>query len=619
MTTLVPKFQQPITGAVNRPINLKLQEFISVLDFINVADVGTNNNVTYAFTAAIATLKNVYVPPGSYHLSGNLTLNQNQVLYGDNRSTSILYSSITTGNFITASLGARVQNLGIIGVWTPNSNNTSVGLYGGFGGYFDGGVSNCFIQYFYIGLSASNSIQTFENNIFTNCNYGYKSVYLVFNDSIRLVSNWFTYIGQTITATPSSVTLSSGKIYNIIVPNASIFEVYTPISQASTNAQALIQAINTGTNTLTVYVISGTFNTSNVVTNFQGACMYNTYRSLNAQYINNQCGQSTNFINNGGQNSDIYLTNNWCEQITGSPLISSGTGTYVLSPTGIYISGVTGFPIINDPTVSFGFYASGSQVVTQDAGTIPGSGLTQVSSSTLQQPLRTIYTNGYQTAVSNAIVAVMGLESDASDNGYAKQYIWNMTVGSGNANAILNLGYASNYSNTYGVTTPLPLTANVVSFGPSFFAPSSDNTITLGTPANRWSTVYAATGTINTSDGNQKTVIGSLTTAEQNVAKTIKGLIKTFKFNDAITKKGVDKARLHVGVVAQDVQAAFIAQGLDPNKYALFCSDTWYTNADGIVFESNIDDKNTLIPNLTTHTQLGVRYEELLAFVISAI
>jgi len=137
--------------------------------------------------------------------------------------------------------------------------------------------------------------------------------------------------------------------------------------------------------------------------------------------------------------------------------------------------------------------------------------------------------------------------------------------------------------------------------------------------SNRWSVVYAGTGTINTSDGNQKTVIGALTTAEQNVAKAIKGLFKTFKFNDAIAKKGVDKARIHVGVVAQDVQAAFIAQGLDPNKYALFCSDTWYTDENGIVFESNMNDKNTLIPNLTTHTQLGVRYEELLAFVISAI
>ena len=31
-----------------------------------------------------------------------------------------------------------------------------------------------------------------------------------------------------------------------------------------------------------------------------------------------------------------------------------------------------------------------------------------------------------------------------------------------------------------------------------------------------------------------------------------------------------------IGAVAQEVQAAFIAENLDPARYALFCSDTWY-------------------------------------------
>ena len=33
MTTLIPKYDRGATGAVNRPINLKLAETISVLDF----------------------------------------------------------------------------------------------------------------------------------------------------------------------------------------------------------------------------------------------------------------------------------------------------------------------------------------------------------------------------------------------------------------------------------------------------------------------------------------------------------------------------------------------------------------------------------------------------------
>ena len=131
--------------------------------------------------------------------------------------------------------------------------------------------------------------------------------------------------------------------------------------------------------------------------------------------------------------------------------------------------------------------------------------------------------------------------------------------------------------------------------GSTAFAPSNDGAMTCGAATFRWSTVYATTGTINTSDANQKTEIADLTAAELAVARRIKGLFKTFKFKDAVAAKGAG-ARKHVGVLAQDVQAAFAAEGLDANQYGVFCSDT-------------IDDVTTL----------GVRYEELLAFVIAAM
>jgi hypothetical protein len=127
------------------------------------------------------------------------------------------------------------------------------------------------------------------------------------------------------------------------------------------------------------------------------------------------------------------------------------------------------------------------------------------------------------------------------------------------------------------------------------FAPSNDNVANLGGATLRWTTVYATTGTINTSDATQKEQLADLTAAELAVARRIKGLFKTFKFKDAVVAKG-DGARIHVGVMAQDVQAAFAAEGLDADKYGMFCSDT-------------VDDVTTL----------GVRYEELLAFVIAAL
>ena len=146
---------------------------------------------------------------------------------------------------------------------------------------------------------------------------------------------------------------------------------------------------------------------------------------------------------------------------------------------------------------------------------------------------------------------------------------------------------------------------------------ASDNAIDLGDSGSRFGVIYAATGTINTSDANEKQDIQDLSDAEKRVAIKIKSLFKTFRFKDAVAKKE-DDARIHVGVIAQDVRDAFISEGLDAHRYALFCSDTWYTvdgkdiNDEGQIFTKNDD-------GAIEHTRLGVRYGELLSFVISAM
>lgn len=152
------------------------------------------------------------------------------------------------------------------------------------------------------------------------------------------------------------------------------------------------------------------------------------------------------------------------------------------------------------------------------------------------------------------------------------------------------------------------------------FRPSADNTYSNGTGALRWSVIYAATGTINTSDGTTKTVLGSASDAEKRVAQRIKSGLVKFKFNDAVAAKG-DAARIHWGVVAQDVRDAFQAEGLEAEQYGLFCSDTWFEK-DG---EKVLDEYGEIMQSgecpagATKITQLGVRYEELLAFMIAGM
>ena len=132
------------------------------------------------------------------------------------------------------------------------------------------------------------------------------------------------------------------------------------------------------------------------------------------------------------------------------------------------------------------------------------------------------------------------------------------------------------------------------------FRPSDDGGPNLGDGSFRWNTVYATTGTINTSDQNEKRDLQDITDAESRVAIALKSKMKSFRFNSAYSEKGED-ARIHFGIIAQDIQAAFDAEGLDPDRYAVFCSDTW-TDDDGV-----------------EHTRLGVRYSELFAFIISTL
>jgi hypothetical protein len=130
---------------------------------------------------------------------------------------------------------------------------------------------------------------------------------------------------------------------------------------------------------------------------------------------------------------------------------------------------------------------------------------------------------------------------------------------------------------------------------------NSDNLIDLGDTNKRFNDIYATNGTIQTSDRNEKQDIEVLSEAEQRVAVAAKGLLRKFRWKDSVEEKG-DDARIHFGIIAQDLQAAFEAEGLDAGRYAMFISSTWTDEETG-----------------EERSRMGVRYSELLAFIIAAI
>ena len=123
----------------------------------------------------------------------------------------------------------------------------------------------------------------------------------------------------------------------------------------------------------------------------------------------------------------------------------------------------------------------------------------------------------------------------------------------------------------------------------------------LGDPAKRFEDAYVRDGVTTGSDGRDKQDIAELDEAEYRVAVACKSLLRKWRWKSSVEEKG-DDARIHFGIIAQDLKAAFEAEGLDAGRYAMFISSTWTDEETG-------EEK----------TRMGIRYSELLAFIIAAI
>jgi hypothetical protein len=145
------------------------------------------------------------------------------------------------------------------------------------------------------------------------------------------------------------------------------------------------------------------------------------------------------------------------------------------------------------------------------------------------------------------------------------------------------------------------------------WAPFSTGIADLGQTTRRWDNVWS-NGTFNGSDRNLKEDIQDLDEAEKRVAVACKSLVKKYRLKSAVEKKG-DAARTHVGIIAQELQAAFEAEGLDPFKYSMIGRDTWYEKE----IDGKIDVKKVPTEGYQEVTQMSVQYTELLAFIISAL
>ena len=106
-----------------------------------------------------------------------------------------------------------------------------------------------------------------------------------------------------------------------------------------------------------------------------------------------------------------------------------------------------------------------------------------------------------------------------------------------------------------------------------------------------WDNLFIVNSPTVSSDKRVKCDIDILSDAERNVAKKLKPLIRKFRLISEVDKNN-DNAKIHIGLIAQDVVKAFESEKLNALDYNV------------ISFENE---------------KYGIRYEELILFIISSI
>lgn len=217
---------------------------------------------------------------------------------------------------------------------------------------------------------------------------------------------------------------------------------------------------------------------------------------------------------------------------------------------------------------------AGTRALSQITDWINGDGTTSINGSSLKTgTVVADYLAGSVVYIYNEKNGNItgSIKPKISDN---SSTIEGMGLFSPNGNSVIHITNSGAYmkydetSNQIGATASgVGVTAKGTNyyFGSTALYPETSGSRYLGLSANRWNTVYISSGTIQTSDRNQKNSIESL--PDKYIALFDNLEAKRYKMNDGTS------GRYHVGFIAQDVEEAMAVVGIDSQDFGGFVKD----------------------------------------------
>jgi len=156
-----------------------------------------------------------------------------------------------------------------------------------------------------------------------------------------------------------------------------------------------------------------------------------------------------------------------------------------------------------------------------------------------------------------------------------------------------------------GAVTLGSTTLGVTADNSSAFRARTSKKLSLGSSSYLWTTVFASTGSINTSDERAKQEIRNIPDDVLDAWSEVQW--QQFKFNDSVAEKGKNSARIHFGLIAQRLNKPFSDRFIDISRYGFFCHDVW--SAKEAVYT---DSGKLLEPAIPVGDAYALRYEEAL-------